>query len=99
MTKNQSSFEDLLEKDGSVSIYHRNLRTLAVELVKVSKGLSPVIFAEVFPVRQQSQYSTMNSSYFAIPRAKTVNHGLESLSCIGSKLWNNIPFHMKDRLY
>ena len=51
----KSYFYDLLEKDGSVSIHYRNLRTLDVELFKVFKGLSPVIFAEAFPVRQQSQ--------------------------------------------
>ena len=44
----KSSFKDLLEKGRSVSIHHRNLRTLAVELFKVLKGLSPVIFAETF---------------------------------------------------
>ena len=37
-----------------------------------------------------------NYSYFAMPRAKTVNHGLESLSYIGSKLWDSIPSHMKE---
>ena len=94
----KSSFKDLLEKDGSVSIHHRNLRTLDVELLKVFKGLSPVIFAETFPVRQQSQCNMRNYSYFAMPRAKTVNHGLESLSCIGSKLWDSIPSHMKEIL-
>ena len=88
------SFKDLLEKDGS--ILHRNLRTLALELFKVFKGLSPVIFAEAFPVKQQSQYSMRNYSYFALPRAKTVNHGLESFSYIGSKLWDSIPSHMKE---
>ena len=36
-----------------------------------------------------------NYSYFAMPLAKTVNHGLESLSYIGSKLWDSIPSHMK----
>ena len=37
-----------------------------------------------------------NYSYFAIPLAKSVNHGLGSLSYIGSKLWDSIPYHMKD---
>ena len=92
----KSSFEDLLQKGGSVSIHRRNLTTLAVELFKVFKGLSPVIFAEAFPVRQQSQYNMRNYSYFAMPRAKTVNHGLESLSYTGAKLWDSIPSHMKE---
>ena len=91
----KSSFKDLLEKDGFVSIHHRNLRTLAVELLKVFKGLSPVIFSETFPVRQKSQYNMWNYSYFAVPRTKTVNHGLESFSYLRSKLWVSIPSHMK----
>ena len=31
-----------------------------------------------------------------MPRAKTANHGLESLLYIGSKLWDSIPSHMKE---
>ena len=49
MTKNHL-FVDLLEKDVSVSIHQRNLRTLAVELFKEFKGLSPLIFAEVITI-------------------------------------------------
>ena len=62
----RSSFKDLLEKDGSVSIHHKNIGTLAVDLFKVFKDLSPVIFAEAFPVRQQSQCNMRNYSYFAM---------------------------------
>ena len=74
------SFEDLLQKDGSVSIHHRNLRALVVELLKVFKGLTPVIFAKAFSVREQSQYNMSSYSYFAMSRVKSVNHRLESLS-------------------
>ena len=89
MTKNHL-FVDLLEKDVSVSIHQRNLRTLAVELFKEFKGLNPLTFAEAFPVRQQSHYNMKNYSHLAIPRAKTVNHGLESLQYIDSKVWDSV---------
>ena len=68
-----SSFKDLLEKDRSVFIHLGNLRTLAVEFSKVLKGLSPVIFVEPFPVRQQSQYKMRNYSYFAMPKRSTMD--------------------------
>ena len=35
----QSSFEELLEKDSSVSIHERNIQILATEMYKVSKGM------------------------------------------------------------
>ena len=37
---NKSSFQDLLDKDNSVTIHHRN-RTLAIKTFKVLHGLSP----------------------------------------------------------
>ena len=36
-----SSFEELLVKDGSVTIHQRNLKVLAVEMYKISHGKSP----------------------------------------------------------
>ena len=44
----------------------------------------------------QSQYNMKNYSYFAMPCAETVNHGLKSLSYIGSKLWDSKPSRMKE---
>ena len=50
-----SSFESFLERDSSVTIYHRNIRLLAIE--KVKNGLFPVIFSEIFPIRQQKRFN------------------------------------------
>ena len=44
----ESSFQELLELDNSVSIHHRNIRLLAIELFKVKNGLSNQIMSELF---------------------------------------------------
>ena len=36
-----SSFEDLLVKDGSVTIHEKNLRSLVTEMFKIKNKLSP----------------------------------------------------------
>ena len=68
-----SSFEKLLEKDGSVTIHTRNLQTLATEMFKVYKNLSPAIIADLFHVRQNN-YNLRHDSYFATPNVKSVYH-------------------------
>ena len=42
-----SSFQDLLDKNNSVTIHHRNITTLAIETFKVLHGLSPSLLNEV----------------------------------------------------
>ena len=37
------NFNELLVKDGPVSIHHQNLQKLTVKIFKVSRGLSPEI--------------------------------------------------------
>ena len=89
-----SSFEKLLEKDGSVTIHTRNLQTLATEMFKVYKNLSPAIIADLFHVRQNN-YNLRHDSYFAIPNVKSVYHGTESLSNLGPRIWNLVPSKLK----
>ena len=44
----KSNLNELLVKDGPVSIHHQNLQKLAVEMFKVSRGLSPEIVMNYF---------------------------------------------------
>ena len=48
----QLKFEDLLLKDNSFSIHHRNLQKLATEMYKVEKNLSPPTMKSIFPIRE-----------------------------------------------
>ena len=42
-----SSLEQLLENDNSVSIHHRNIQTLVIEMYQVTNGLSPEINLDI----------------------------------------------------
>ena len=44
----QSTFEELLNIDKSVTIHHRNLQVLATELYKVHHGLAPELMNDIF---------------------------------------------------
>ena len=43
-----STFEQLLEKDGAVTIHHRNIRLLPTEMYKVSNGIALPSMSEIF---------------------------------------------------
>ena len=84
----KSNFNELLVKDGSVSIHHQNLQKLAVEMFKVSRALSPEIVNELFQFREQIPYKLRQRSQFQIPWVHPVFSGTESLKFFGPKVWH-----------
>ena len=49
----KSSFHDLLEKDGSVSIHYKKLRALATKMYRIYNGMALEIVTEILPLRPQ----------------------------------------------
>ena len=43
-----SSSQDLMRKDNSVSIHHRNIQVLRTEMLKVKNNIAPEIMKELF---------------------------------------------------
>ena len=78
----RSSFNALLEKDGSVSIHERNIKILAAEMFKVSKNLAPPQMQEIFKLKDQLHYNLRYNSLFFRPLVKSVYKGTESLSLL-----------------
>ena len=91
-----STFEQLLEKDSSVSIHTRNLRFLAVEMFKVVKSLAPTIINDLFPLKETNNYNLRRKLFFKIPRDETVRNGFESISYLGPKIWEMLPSEMQE---
>ena len=89
-----STFEELLNRDKSVTIHIRNLQALATEMFKVINGLTPEIMKKVFPIREQIRYPSQN--IFETRNVRTTNYGIESLAHFGPKLWSIVPNDLKN---
>ena len=91
-----STFEQLLEKDSSVSIHTRNLCFLAVEMFKVVKGLVPTIINDLFPLKETNNYNFRHKFFFKTRRNETVRNGFESISYLGPQIWEMLPSEMQE---
>ena len=82
-----SSFQDLLDKDNSVTIHHRNIRILAIETFKVLHGLSQPLLNEVF-VERNHNYNLRGNNFLNRRRVNSVIYGAESVSFLAPKIWD-----------
>ena len=85
-----STFEILLSRDNSVTVHHRNIRLLAIELFKVKNDLSNPIMSELFDLRDIG-YNFRSQTDFMLKKINTSNYGLKSLKYFAPKIWNIVP--------
>ena len=84
------TFEQLLEKDNAFTIHERNLQKLAIEMYKVKNDLCPKTMKDLFVLK------TSGNDDFTLPKAKTVNRGLETIRYRGPKTWKLVPEDIKE---
>ena len=87
---NPSTFEELLELDNSVSIHHRNLQCLAMELYKIFSAIPPDIINDIFPLNILFIYDIRKRQMLYTRFVKSVYRRNESLSSLAPKIWNLI---------
>ena len=92
---NVSSFEELLHKDRSISVHVKNIKTLAIEMFKVSNKLMIPLMNAIF-VKRNNAYNLCKPSEFVRPKVRSVFHGKESISYLGPQIWDMIPIEMKN---
>ena len=90
-----SSFQNLLEKDDSVIIHHRNIKILATETYKFLQGLSPPLINEIF-VERNNNYSLRGNNVLTRRRVNSVRYGTETVSFLAPKIWDILAKDIKD---
>ena len=88
-----TSFEELLVRDKSVSIHHRNIQKVAIEMFRVKHNLCPKFISSLF---YPSNTHTRSNSTFLKPNVNTVFKGEQSLRSFGPFVWDNmLPQNLK----
>ena len=90
----QSTFQELLDRDKSVSVHHSNIRKLAIEIFKVKNNLSPEILSDVFEIVDSSYY-LRKDTVFKKRNVRTVRYGTETISFLAPKIWEIVPIECK----
>ena len=83
--QHQLTFKELLEKNKTVSIHHRNLQTLATEIYKAKNKISPEVVNSLFEFTNKN-YNLNNVSVLKRKRYFTAHHGSESLVSLAPKI-------------
>ena len=87
-----SSFTDLLAKNGSVTIHHRNIHLVAILMFKVKNAMCPEIVRDLFHLNT----NTNVDKTFFIPHVNTEYMGKQSLSYFGPVVWETmLPKELK----
>ena len=89
-----SSYKEPLEKDGQVSIQHKNIQSLAIEMFQIKHGKSPEIVSDIFAQTTQ-HYNFRQNQDFRARSVKSVYHGSESISYLGPKIREIVPAKIK----
>ena len=89
------SFEQLLKKDNSVSIHHKNLQSIATEMYNMNNSLFPILIQELFMPNNEHTYNLSHLRQFKTTAVNTVNHDTKSVSLLETRFWEIYPIALK----
>ncbi len=89
-----SPYGDLLAKCQLTTQECQRSRTLATEVYKAVKGMTPNYIQELFEVKE-IPYNLRNLTRTIIPKSNSTTFGLKSLKHEGNKIWNLLLVDIK----
>ena len=90
-----SSFEELLIRDKSFTVHHRNIQNLALEVYKAEHDISPKVMKSLFVPKHSSKNNLRSERILSLPSVNTVHYGKDSIRYFGAIVWNMLPNSIK----
>ena len=88
------SYDNLLVKAESTTIHIHSIRLLALEVYKTLHNLNPAFMKDYFLPKSIS-YILQRNDFLLVPKMKTTNYGIRTISFLGQKVWNSLPNEIK----
>ena len=89
------TFPELLEMDNSVSVHHKNLQRLAIEMYKTKDNISPKPMQTLF-TEQLMSHDLRHKRTWEVPAVRIVCYGTETVRFRGLKIWGLLPMSIKE---
>ena len=90
----KSSFNELCEKDGSMTIHHRNIQSLSIEMYKIYHGSDQSIMGDMISVRKDN---TLRADFY-VPAVRTEKYGKNSVRYLGPLIWKIVLSFYKNAI-
>ena len=84
-----STFEELIERDKTFSVHHKNIQSLAFEIYKFVNDLSPEKMNSVFNLKENNRYNLRNVYELYSRSPRTVKYGTEAILYLAPKIWSS----------
>ena len=92
---NNSSYVDLLKRGNFLSLSAYRIRNLAMEIFKCCHGTNPIYLNDLF-CKQEMKYDLRDKTLLEQPKSSTKTYGCRSFRYYWAKLWNALPFEIKN---
>jgi len=92
--ENHSTYEELLAKSKLPSLKIRGMRTISIETFKIINKETPQYLDDLVTLKN-NKYNFTYSSIPHIQTVKTTRYGFNSFRYNASKIWNELPDHLR----
>ena len=94
LNDNISDFETMLQNMYDITIHHRNIQTLLIDLFKIKHNLAPPVMNSMLN-RRTICYNFTNLQEFQSERKRTESYGLATISYHSPQLAKILPEEFK----